>query len=402
MTTTLKYTKTYFFEEIDELKHIFLNYENYIPSKREVLELLQKEQISLVDAAKLLNIDDKELIILMSKKAQEVTRKNFGNVVFLYTPLYVSNYCQNECLYCGFSINNKIKRRKLKYEEVEEELKSIKETGIDSVIILTGEDRNTTPFEYIKEVCRIATLYMSEVSVEVYPLDIEEYRELSKLGVVGITMYQETYQKDVYEELHVKGPKRDFLYRLMGIERAINGGFHEVCIGPLLGLGNPKLDVLLTLAHSDYILNKYPKVELSISYPRFRNPGILFSPKYVVSDKEFLKYLFVTRLYQPRVGIVLSTREGPKMRDALIDICVTKMSAGSKTYVGGYTLQSKNIFNRESEYHKYVQFEIEDNRSVREIVEVIKSKKLMPEFTNWVRGLSMYEFWNQKSQPDWK
>ncbi|MFN3691758.1 MAG: 2-iminoacetate synthase ThiH [Fervidobacterium sp.] len=392
MTTVVKNTETDILKEIDKIKRIYLDYKNYIPSPREVLEILQKEQISLEDTAKLLNINDKELILLIAKKAQEITRRNFGCVIFLYTPLYVSNYCQNECLYCGFSIKNEVGRRKLNYEEVEEELKSIKNTGIDSVIILTGEDRNSTPFEYIKEVCRIATLYMSEVSIEVYPLNLEEYHELSKIGVVGITMYQETYQKDVYEELHVKGPKRDFLYRLTGIERAINAGFHEVCIGPLLGLGIPKLDVLITLAHSDYILNKYPKTELSISFPRFRNPGIVFSPKHSVSDKEFLKYLFVTRLYQPRAGIVLSTRENAKIRDTLIEICVTKMSAGSKTSVGGYTLQSKSISNNDEEYIKYVQFEVEDTRSVSEIIEVIKSKKLMPEFTNWVGGLVKHEF----------
>lgn len=370
-----------FSEKIPWVEKIYQAHKDYIPTKKEALEILEKENLDLQDIAKLLNVEDNEILLLIANKAQKITKTYFGNVIFLYAPLYISNYCQSECPYCGFSSKAILPRKKLSYKQIEEELKILKEMGINSVIILTGEDINNSSFEYIKEACKIATEYMSEVSIEVYPLSMEEYAELSKVGVVGIAMYQETYQRSVYEKLHLKGLKKNFEYRLTSVERALKGGFHEACIGPLLGLGDPKLDVLTTIAHGEYLLWKYPKAEISISFPRLRNAGVSFSSFYTVSDKEFIKYILVTRLYLHRIGIVLSTRESPKIRDGLIGMVVTKMSAGSKTYVGGYS----NPHQKE-----YGQFDIEDGRSVEELVKVIKSKNLMPEFTNWVGGLANY------------
>ena len=365
---------------LKEAEELFEEYKDYAPSHKEICEIIEnKEFLTKEDLAKLLNVNSKEDIMLMAKKAQKLTCENFGKVILLYAPLYIANYCQNGCVYCGFSCRKKYKREKLSFERIENELRKMKEEGIDSVIILTGEDRINSSVEYIEKACRIATDLMSEVSIEVYPLYEEEYRRLSSIGVVGITMYQETYQREDYDKLHPFGPKKDFEFRLNAPERALKAGFHEVCVGPLLGLSEPKKDVLCAILHAEYLLDKFPKAEISISFPRFRSAGTDFIPSYTVSDKEFIKFLIIARLYLPRVGIVVSTRERPSLRDALIDVCVTKMSAGSKTTVGGYA--------EEKDEDAEAQFEVEDRRSVSEVVDVIIKKGLRPEFTNWVKGV---------------
>ncbi|WAM34049.1 2-iminoacetate synthase ThiH [Caldicellulosiruptor morganii] len=364
---------------LKEAEKLIKEYKDYVPSHKEVCRILEKEFLTKEDLAKLLNVSSKEDIMLMAKKAQKLTRENFGKVVLLYAPLYIANYCQNGCVYCGFSYSKNYKREKLSFEEIENELEKMKEEGIDSVIILTGEDRINSSFEYIEKACSIATEFMSEVSIEVYPLYEEEYRRLSNIGVVGITIYQETYQKDNYQKLHPFGPKKDFEFRLNAPERALKAGFHEACVGPLLGLSEPRKDVLCAILHAEHLLEKFPKAEISISFPRFRSAGTDFVPSYTVSDREFIKFLVIARLYLPRVGIVLSTRESPLLRDALLDVCITKMSAGSKTTVGGYA--------KEKDEDAGAQFEVEDRRSVSEVVDVIIKKGLRPEFTNWVKGV---------------
>jgi len=364
---------------LEEAEELFKEYKEYIPTHKEVCDILDKEFLSKEDLIKLLNVSNKEDILLMVKKAQKLTRENFGKVILLYAPLYIANYCQNGCVYCGFSCKKEYRREKLSFEGIENELRKMKEEGIDSVIILTGEDRINSSVEYIEKACEIAVNIMSEVSIEVYPLYEEEYRRLSNVGVIGITLYQETYQKEDYEKLHPFGPKKDFEFRLNAPERALKSGFHEACIGPLLGLSHPKKDVLCAILHAEYLLEKFPKTEISISFPRFRSAGTDFMPLYTVSDKEFIKFLIIARLYLPRVGIVLSTRENSSLRDALIDVCVTKISAGSKTTVGGYA--------EEKDEDSEAQFEVEDRRSVSEIVDVIIKKGLRPEFTNWVKGV---------------
>ncbi|AEM74601.1 2-iminoacetate synthase ThiH [Caldicellulosiruptor acetigenus] len=365
-------------EFIRKAEKVWEEFKDYVPTFDEVCEILEKEVVNIEDAAKLLNVEDKNSILLMASKAKKLTRENFGKVILLYAPLYISNYCQNGCVYCGFSCRKNYKREKLEFNEIENELRAMKEEGIDSVIILTGEDRIHSPVDYIEQACKIAANYMSEVSIEVYPLLEEEYRSLANSGVVGITIYQETYQKEDYEKLHPFGPKKDFEFRLKAVERALSAGFHEACVGPLLGLSHPKKDVLCTLLHAEYLLDRFPKAEISVSFPRVRSAGTDFVPPYSVCDKDFIKFLIIARLYLPRVGIVISTREDARLRDALIDMCITKMSAGSKTTVGGYVAQ---------EEEKDAQFEVEDRRTVAEVVDSIIKKGLRPEFTNWVRGV---------------
>ena len=361
---------------------LYFRYEQYVPSYSEALDILAKDYLDKIDLVKLLNVEDEEIIKFMAKKAKRITELNFGKVILLYAPLYIANFCENGCVYCGFSKLRKYPREKLSLEQMEKEMQQIKSEGIDSILLLTGEDRKNSPFAYIKNACKLATKYFSEVSIEVYSLTKEEYEELARIGVIGITIYQETYIKEDYEKLHLFGPKKDYEFRLYTPERALKAGFKTACIGPLLGLSLPKLDVYAAILHADYLMKKYPQTEIAISFPRLRAANTEFKAKHVVSDKEFIKFLLVARLYLPRIGINLSTRERPSLRDALLDICITKMSAGSKTTVGGY-------FNKKEDSQG--QFEVEDRRMVADIIEVIRKKGLRPEFTNWIRGVRPYE-----------
>ncbi len=322
---------------------------------------------------KFLNFDvDIEKLALRSK---ELTDYFFGKTILLYTPLYISNYCINGCLYCGFSALNKIKRKKLSLNDVKKEIISIKEKGFDTILILTGEDRRNSSLEYILKVIEIAKKYFSEILIEIYPLEEYEYRKLVNNGITGVTLYQETYDKKFYDRIHKFGPKKNFNYRLDAVERAINAGVKEVNIGPLLGLNkNYDFDVYMTVIHGQYIQNNYPEVELAISYPRIQS-SVSKIKTYPVKDIDFAKIIFITRLFLNRVGINISTREPQYMRDNLIGLGITKMSAEAKTTVGGH---AKNFYDAK-------QFEINDNRNLVDIIKVLKLKNYRPEFTNWVK-----------------
>ncbi|MEZ0537687.1 2-iminoacetate synthase ThiH [Caldicellulosiruptoraceae bacterium PP1] len=375
---------TFDINTISYLIDFFESYKDYTLTKDEFLKIVNKENLDLLDLVKLINIDNNEYILALGQESQKITNMYFGRSILLYSPLYISNYCCNLCTYCGFSpLNFKGKREKLSIEQIKEEMLAIKETGIDSIIILTGEDRTHSPFDFISEAVKIAANIFSEVSIEVYPLSEEEYRSLVGNGLIGITIYQETYIEEDYQKLHLRGPKTNFLYRLQTPERAINAGVKEVSIGALLGLSNHKIDAYLTVLHAKYLQDKYPKCEISISFPRFKKENINFNSKFNCSDKELLKYIFIARVFLKSVGINISTREKSTLRDALIGYGVTKMSAGSKTTVGGYTKDSKNT--------KTPQFEVEDTRGVDSIVQVIQNKGFRVDFTNWLKGALINE-----------
>lgn len=344
--------------------------------KYDIRKILKKEEINEEELFILLSDTDDNNLVLMAEKSKKLTERYFGKVITLFTPLYLSNYCLSSCKYCGFSIENKINRIKLSKEDLIEEYKHIKNFGIDSILLLTGCDRINTPFEYILSAVEEAKNYFSEIIIEVYPMDEEEYKILVNKGLTGVTQYQETYNLKIYEELHPYGPKKDFWYRLGTQERAIKAGVFEVTLGILLGLNNPIEDTFKMLLHAKYLMQKYPKAEINISFPRFRPAGTKFVPNYIVNSKTLLRLIFSSRIYLPPIGITISTRESPKLRDLIIGYGITKMSAGSKTSVGGYAKE------RESG----TQFDVEDKRSIKEIIEIIKSKGYRPEFTNWIKG----------------
>ncbi len=329
-------------------------------------------------------LEDADLLVLLSEKASlhleaiaqksyELTLKNFGRVVHLYAPLYLANYCDNDCLYCGFKSSNAFKRRKLSLTEVEEEARVIADTGIRHILILTGESRQQNPISYLKDCVRLLKKHFSSVSIEVYPLETVEYKELIDAGVDGLTLYQETYDSVLYSEFHTCGPKRDFLYRLDAPERAAAVKMRFLSIGALLGLADFRKEVFLLGMHARYLESRYPEAELSVSLPRFQPAVRDFSPGFPVSDAGLVQSMSALRIFLPRAGINISTREKTELRANLIGLGVTRMSAGSRTEVGGYSMKEDEDG----------QFEVADRSPVEAVKKMISDKGYQPVFKDW-------------------
>lgn len=313
----------------------------------------------------------------LAQRARETTLNNFGRTIQLYTPMYLSNYCDNACLYCGFNVNNKIDRKVLVPEEVEKEAGFISSTGIRHILILTGESREMSPTGYIKDCIKILKKHFSSISIEVYPLAEDEYRELIAAGVDGLTIYQEAYDESVYSKMHPDGPKSDYRFRLGAPERGARAGMRNVNIGVLLGLAPWREEVLCLGLHARYLQDKFPDVEIGVSLPRIRPQVSGFKAGYEVSDKNLVQIILALRLFLPRLGIALSTRERPELRENLIPLGITRMSAGSTTRVGGHTTGHKD-----DDYA--FQFEISDPRSVEEIKAMLGEKGYQPVLKDWM------------------
>lgn len=312
----------------------------------------------------------------MAHKATAETRKHFGNSICMFTPLYIANYCENNCIYCGFNCKNKIKRGILSLDEIERELKEIAGTGLQDILILTGESRHKSGVEYIGEAIKLASKYFSTVSIEIYPLNIDEYAYLKECGADFVCVYQETYNTGKYEEVHLSGPKRIYPYRFNAQERALLGGMRGVAFGALLGLGDFRSDAFATGLHAYFIQQKYPHAEISFSVPRLRpyinhqenNPND-------VHEKQLLQVMLAYRLFMPFAGITISTRERAGFRDNVIGMAATKISAGVSVGVGGHIEAEKGDG----------QFEIADPRSVDEVHRMIITRGLQPVYTDYIR-----------------
>ena len=336
---------------------------------------LEKNNPSIDDFVSLLSLQAESSLEDIAQRANELTKNNFGRTIQLYTPLYLSNYCDNSCSYCGFNLNNKIERIKLTLDEVEEEAKSISSTGLKHILILTGESRSSSPVSYIKDCIRILKKYFTSISTEIYPLLEEEYAQLIAEGVDGLVIYQEVYDEELYAKLHILGPKKDYRFRLDAPERGARSKMRNVSIGVLLGLGEWRKEIFLLGAHAKYLQERFPDVDIGISVPRLQPQGTGFTPLNPVSDKNIAQIISAFRIFLPRASIALSTRENPSFREDLIPFGVTKISAGSKTSVGGHVLCAKN---------KTPQFEIQDHRSVSEIKLMLEKKGYQPVFKDWM------------------
>ncbi|MBU4133735.1 2-iminoacetate synthase ThiH [bacterium] len=327
------------------------------------------------DLLSLLSPASSEHLEEIAQCAHRLTVRYFGKVITLYTPMYISNYCVNRCAYCSFSADNKFKRKKLTPDEVKKEAEYISKTGIRHILVLTGESRKDSPVSYILDCVKILKSFFSSISVEIYPLTGEEYRRFINAGVDGLTVYQEVYDEKIYGELHPAGPKGDYLFRLNTPERAAREGLRAVNIGALLGLSDFRKEVFFMLLHAKYLQDKYPSTEFSVSIPRMRSHLGGYSAEYPVSDDFLAQIIASSRIFLKRVGIVLSTREGEKIRDNFVPIGITKMSAGSTTAVGGHTAGGLK---------QQKQFEICDLRSVGEIKEMLKKKGYQAVFKDWM------------------
>ncbi len=307
----------------------------------------------------------------MARKAQYVTRKRFGNVMLLYAPLYLSNYCRSSCTYCGFSYENEVPRLVLSPEEILREGEALHGQGIRHLLLLTGEDYRNTPLSYIGEAAeRLSGLFPS-LGVEIYPLKEEEYGFLRERGVDSLTLYQETYDPKRYQEVHLRGVKQRMEYRLDGPDRAGRAGFRRINVGALLGLSDPAAEVFFVAAHARHLMQQYWRTQVLISLPRLRPArGVPDVPG--LPDRVFVQYLTALRLYLPDAGLVLSTRESRTMRDHMADICITSMSAGSRTDPGGYAGEGG-----------HEQFTVEDDRTVEEMSAMLELHGLEPVFQDW-------------------
>ncbi|MCI5140802.1 MAG: 2-iminoacetate synthase ThiH [Candidatus Electrothrix sp. ATG1] len=353
------------------------DFEGYFQSVTpdDVRNTLQRDELGQRDLLNLLSLTAQDFLEEMAQKARQVTRQYFGNIVSLYAPLYISDHCSNLCTYCGFNAGVDFPRTKLSLEEIEREAAAIAATGIRHILILTGEAPAQTPMSYLEEAVKIMKKHFSSIALEIFPMDVEEYQVLCKAGADSLTVYQEVYDRDIYKEVHPKGRKADYEYRLMTPERRARAGFRALNIGTLFGLGEPRKEACMAALHAQYLEREFPDVEVSLSLPRMTKAKGIIEPKNILTDIDFVQFMLAWRLFMPRLGITISTRESAEFRDRLIHLGATRFSSGSKTGVGEYALKDHEDAT--------VQFEVTDDRSVDEVAEMIRESGYQPIFKDW-------------------
>lgn len=311
----------------------------------------------------------------IAQQAQQETRKHFGNSIYMFTPIYIANYCENYCIYCGFNCHNKIRRAKLNADEIEKEMQEIAKTGLQEILILTGESPKMSDIHYIGEACKIARKYFKVIGLEIYPTNSENYAYLHECGADYVTVFQETYNSDKYETLHLAGNKRIFPYRINAQERALKGGMRGVGFAALLGLDDFRRDAFATGMHAYLVQRKYPQAEIAFSCPRLR--PIINNDKINpmdVHEAQLLQVVCAYRLFMPFSSITVSTRECERVRNSLIKIAATKISAGVNVGIGGHSGEEKGD----------EQFEIDDTRSVDEVYQAIIDEGLQPVMNDYI------------------
>ena len=352
-------------------------YDPSIYTENDVRRALEHDEKTVDDFKALLSPAALPLLEEIAEAARAETKKHFGNSVNMFTPLYISNYCENYCIYCGFNCHNKIHRAKLNAEEIEHEMQAIAKTGLQEILILTGESKKMSDVKYIGEACKIARKYFKVVGLEVYPMNSDEYRYVHECGADYVTVFQETYNSDKYETLHLAGHKRIFPYRVNTQERALMGGMRGVGFAALLGLSDFRKDALATGVHAYLIQRKYPHAEIAFSCPRLRpiinNDKI--NPK-DVHEPQLLQVICAYRLFMPFASITISTRECQRFRDNVVDIAATKISAGVDVGIGGH--------DGEREKKGDEQFEISDSRNVDEVYKALTDKGLQPVMSDYI------------------
>ena len=378
-TDHMKYTDDMEAIDSDIMDRVIAEMNSYdadIYTAKDVKEALAAETCSVDNFKALLSPAALPFLEEIAQKAQKETRKHFGNSVAIFTPLYIANYCENYCVYCGFNCHNKIKRAQLNAEEIEKEMQAIAETGLEEVLILTGESPNKSSVEYIGEACKIAKKYFKLIGLEVYPMDSKDYAYLHECGADFVTVFQETYNSDKYKTLHLGGRKRIFPYRLNAQERAIMGGMRGVGFAALLGLDDFRKDALATGMHAYLLQKKYPHAEIAFSCPRLRpiinNDKI--NPK-DVHEPQLLQIICAYRIFMPFASITISTRECERFRDNIIQITATKISAGVNVGIGGHSQEEEKGDEK---------FEISDGRSVDEIYQMIEDNGMQPVMTDYI------------------
>lgn len=343
----------------------------------DVRAALERRTCTVEDLKALLSPAAEPFLEKMACRAKAETEKHFGNTVYLFTPLYLSNYCENYCVYCGFNCYNRIRRGKLTAEQTEHEMQVIASSGMEEILLLTGESRSQSDLTYIGDACKLARKYFRTVGLEVYPVNTDEYRYLHECGADFVTVFQETYDLCAYEKLHLFGHKRVFPYRFDAQERALRGGMRGVAFSALLGLADFRKDALATALHAYYLQRKYPQAEISLSCPRLRpilnNQTIRPMD---VGEKQLCQILCAYRLFLPFAGITVSSRESARFRDGIVRIAATKVSAGVSTGIGDH--ESKYAGESAENRTGDEQFEIDDARSLNRMYRDLSDGGLQP------------------------
>lgn len=372
--------------ESDVCANVMAQMNSYDYSKytaADVKTALKHDNCTVEDFKALLSPAAEPFLEQMAQRARLETSKHFGNTVYLFTPLYIVNYCENYCVYCGFNCYNHIQRMKLSMEQIEKEMKVIADSGMEEILILTGESRGQSNVEYIGEACKLARKYFRMVGLEIYPVNTDEYNYLHECGADYVTVFQETYDTDKYEQLHLLGHKRVWPYRFDAQERALRGGMRGVAFSALLGLSDFRKDALASALHVYYLQRKYPHAEMSLSCPRLR--PIINNDKINpldVHEKQLCQVLCAYRIFLPFVGITVSSRESAEFRNGIVKIAATKVSAGVSTGIGDH--ESKYTGKETDDVQGDEQFEIDDNRSLDKMYKDIAEEGLQPVLNDYL------------------
>jgi 2-iminoacetate synthase len=351
----------------------------YAKTSADVESALQKKQRTLEDFKALVSPAAAPYLEQMAQLSQALTLKRFGKVIQMYVPLYLSNECNNICTYCGFSYDNKVRRKTLSAMEIMQEVSVIKAMGYKHVLLVTGEANLTVNVPYFKKVLELIRPHFSQISMEVQPLDLADYKELKPYGLNTVLVYQETYHQEDYRKHHPKGKKSNFQYRLETPDRLGQAGIHKIGLGVLIGLEDWRTDSFFTASHLQYLEKTYWQSKYSLSFPRLRPFSGGLEPKVAMIDRELIQLICAYRLFNEEVELSISTRESQEFRNNIIKLGVTSISAGSKTNPGGYAIAPETL----------EQFEISDERSPAEIAEVITSQGYEPIWKDWDNSLTL-------------
>ena len=385
-TNHMEYMKGMEQIESDVCESVMMQMQEYDYNKyttRDVKAALEHENCSVEDFKALLSPAAEPFLEEMAQRARLETSKHFGNTVYLFTPLYIANYCENYCVYCGFNCYNHINRMKLSMEQIENEMQIIAKSGMEEILILTGESRAQSDVHYIGEACKLARKYFRMVGLEIYPVNTEEYRYLHECGADYVTVFQETYDTEKYEELHLLGHKRVWPYRFDAQERALRGGMRGVAFSALLGLADFRKDALASALHVYYLQRKYPHAEMSLSCPRLR--PIINNDKINpldVHEKQLCQIICAYRIFLPYVGITVSSRDSAQFRNGIVKIAATKVSAGVSTGIGEH--ESKYSGKESDGAQGDEQFEINDDRSLDVMYQDIADEGLQPVLNDYL------------------
>jgi len=372
--------------ESDVCRQVLSQMEDYDPSAytaQDVRTALDHDTCSIEDFKALLSPAAEPFLEEMAQRARMETSKHFGNTVYLFTPLYIANYCENYCVYCGFNCYNHISRMKLDLEQIEHEMQVIADSGMEEILLLTGESRAQSDVQYIGEACKLARKYFRLVGLEIYPVNTDEYQFLHQCGADYVTVFQETYDRNRYESLHLQGHKRVWPYRFDAQERALRGGMRGVAFSALLGLSDFRKDALASALHVYYLQRKYPHAEMSLSCPRLR--PIINNDKINpldVGETQLCQVICAYRIFLPFVGITVSSRESASFRNGIVKIAATKVSAGVSTGIGDH--ESKYTGKEDNAAKGDEQFEIDDDRSLDTMYRDMSGEGLQPVLNDYV------------------